>query len=66
MIQERPWKGGKMKNEKVKEKIYNVVTTIKFFTLIFVNEKGYILLKNIVWENVVYTITFLVKMFETK
>ena len=55
-----------MKNEKVKEKIYNVVTTIKFFTLIFVNEKGYILLKNIVWENVVYTITFLVKMFETK
>ena len=29
----------------------------------FVCEKGHILLVNIVWENVVYTITFLVNLF---
>ena len=31
--------------------------------LFCVDGKGYILLENIVWENVVYTITFLVKFF---
>ena len=36
---------------------------IKYFTFIFVYRKGYILLENIVWVNVVYTITFLVNFF---
>ena len=37
---------------------------MKLFTLLlFVCEKGYILLQNIDWENMVHTITFLVKLF---
>ena len=35
--------------------------TIKVFTSIFVYGKGYNLLENIVWENVVYIIPFLIK-----
>ena len=35
--------------------------TIKVSTSIFVYGKGYILLENIVWENVVYIIPFLIK-----
>ena len=37
--------------------------TIKFFTLILLYGKGNILLENMVQENAVYTITFLVKFF---
>ena len=50
---------GKNEKRKVKEKFNNVTTTIKLFTF-FVYGKAYILLENIVWENLVYIITFLV------
>ena len=45
-----------MKNEKLK-----LFYFILFFT--FFIWKGYIFLENILWENVVYTITFPVKIF---
>ena len=48
-----------MKIKKCKE---SLTTTIKSLLFFFVYAKGYILLKNTVWENVVYTtITFLLK-----
>ena len=51
-----------MKKRKVYEKFNNVTTQIKLFTSIFLfMEKD--LLKNIVWESAVYTITFLVNFF---
>ena len=34
-----------------------------YLLLFFVYGKGYILLENIVWENVVYIVTFIVKFF---
>ena len=43
-------------------KFNNVTTTIKFFTF-YGYVKEYILLEYIVWENAVYTITFLVIFF---
>ena len=60
-IQEIHSKGGKWKRKSIR-KFNNVTTTIKFFTF-FVYVKGYILLENIVWENAVYTIIFLVIFF---
>ena len=51
-----------MKNEKHKKSL-NIKMTMKFFTFIFCNRKEYILFKNIVWENEVYTMKFLVKLF---
>ena len=55
-------KSGKMKNEKHKKSL-NIKMTMKFFTFIFYNRKEYILFKNKVWENKVYTMKFLVKLF---
>ena len=49
---------GRKNPEKYKK---SLATTLIFFTLFFVYKRGYILLENIVWKNVVYTITFLVK-----
>ena len=52
-----------MKREKYKK---NLTTTIKLFTFsffFFLLGKGHIFLENIVWKNLVYTITFLVKLF---
>ena len=49
-----------MKCERYKK---SLITTIKFFTLFFIYGKGYIFLKNIVWENVIYTIAFLLNFF---
>ena len=39
--------------------------TIKFFTFFFAYGKWCILLENIVYENVVYIIAFLIKVFFT-
>ena len=52
-----------LKNEKRITKTMRTtwkITTITFFLSFFVNGTGYILLKNILWENVIYIITFLV------
>ena len=49
-----------MKNEKYQK---NLTTTIKLFTFFVVYKKAHIFLENIVWENVVYTIIFLVIFF---
>ena len=51
-----------MRNEKHKKSL-NIKMTMKFFTFIFYNRKEYILFKNKVWENKVYTMKFLVKLF---
>ena len=40
-----------------------VTTKIKLFYFVFCLWIGYILPENLVWENVVYIITFLVKFF---
>ena len=52
-----------LKNEKRITKTMRTtwkITTITFFLSFFVNGTGYILLENILWENVIYIITFLV------
>ena len=58
-MQVRHWKGEKMKNKKYKKSL----TTLKFFAFIFGIWKSKNSLGNIVWENLVYTIIFLVKFF---
>ena len=50
---------GKIKNRKEIGKVSQQKQNS--LLLFFVYGKGYILLENIVWENEVYTITFLVK-----
>ena len=54
-----------MKNEKVKDKFNNVTTTIKFLTFMFLCMENdvYFARKHNLWENVLYTITFLVTFF---
>ena len=52
-----------LKNEKRITKTMRTtwkITTITFFLSFFGNGTGYILLENILWENVIYIITFLV------
>ena len=52
-----------MKNQKYKKSLTTKQRQQNSFLFFFVYGKGYILLENIVWENVVYIITFLVKFF---
>ena len=59
----KTFKRGKMKNEKYKKSLTTKQRQQNYFLLYFVYRKGYILLENMVWENVVYTITFLVNFF---
>ena len=55
-------KRGKQEKRRGQDKFDDVSTTIEFLPFNFYG-KGYILLENIVWENVVYIITFLVMFF---
>ena len=52
-----------IKNEKYKQSLTMQQRKQNSLVLFFVYGKGYILLGNIVWENVVDIITFLVKFF---
>ena len=53
---------GKKQKTKSIRMFNNVATGINFLLLLFLYWKGHILLENMIQENVVYTITFLVKL----
>ena len=50
-----------MKNENYNKSSTTYQRQQNTFLLFFIYGKGYILLESIVWKNVVYTITYLVK-----